>query len=190
MRGIFFIFVLPLVFQFAFLGEIRACSNIFADGVPNWSSQPFYQPVMTCVGKLYPGNGDGTPQIPGSEVTRVQACCDSPSYTLLKTTADCRCRPTGCITQWNIAAGAGSAIRSNQYLNLVWQHAGRGSPTFANVPAPSASSEAASLGTGAATAAGSTELPISTFDPVSGLNPASVNLFNAVHQVYQQVLSQ
>ena len=189
MKAILGGFIIAVIFQFALLGEARACSTMFADNVPNWSSPPFYQPVMTCVGKLYPGNSDGTPRVPGSELARVQACCVSPSYTVFKVSADCTCQPTGCITQWNIAAGAGSAIRADQYLNLVWQHTGRGNPTFANVPAPSAVSGSTSPTTSAATAEVSAGSPGSTFDPVSGLNPASVNLFNAVHQVYQQMLS-
>ena len=167
-------------------------ANIF--NLSSWSPSTTRFPshlVATCVGAVYPVDSGG--QLLGAVDPLSQRCCQvsgsSGPYSVARLPSDCSCFPTKCLAQWNIAAAATTAIYLDQALNMTGQHLGSGNPTFANVPAPSAASGSTSPTTSAATAEVSAGSPGSTFDPVSGLNPASVNLFNAVHQVYQQMLS-
>ncbi len=173
-----------------------ASSDYGASGFPltRWSPGPSRFPshlIATCVGAVYPVDSAG--QLLGAVDPLSQRCCQmsggSGPYSVARLPSDCSCFPTKCLAQWNIAAAATTAIYLDQALNMTGQHMGGEIPTFANVPAPSAASGATSPTTSAATAEVSAGSPSSAFDPVSGLNPASVNLFNAVHQVYQQMLS-
>lgn len=124
--------------------RVQACDNIVAEllnsqiyHLPDWQPAALPAPVMTCIGKVYPGDSKGNAVPTGSDLGTVQGCCQGPHYTVFKDGADpCTCNPTLCLSQYTIEAAANAAILLNSPLNASWQLSEGPTPIISNTPQP------------------------------------------------------